>query len=121
MESDNSGTGRSQNSLEYESSLEAPTTVTSVSEPVVRRGFTQLGFNKLAFGITAAALSFIILVGLASFLLSGATGNKKANQSSSTSGVTSTVSLKGLDANSQSDLGETDHLVVNGRYQVAKP
>src|SRR5579871_3503841 len=105
------------NSLENPSSAVISDSTNADSGIYRQRSF--LRFNKLAFSVTFIVVVLILLMGGAGYLLSQKAG--KSNKTSS--GVenqfaTTNVALQNLKVSDQLQVGQTDHLAINGQLQV---
>jgi hypothetical protein len=107
------------------SSLEAPATATIIEEKPkfdLKNTLSLFRFNKLAFFISSAAIVLILVIGTAAALLTSGhshnTGNGSSDQGKGSSFATSTLSLSGINTNSALQVGQVDHLSVNGQLRV---
>ncbi|HXR49930.1 MAG TPA: hypothetical protein VN778_02795, partial [Verrucomicrobiae bacterium] len=114
---------QSSNPAAYSSSLEGPadttvtrTTTSSSSQPLFR-------YNRLAVTISVLSLLVIAIIGGGSmWLLSSKGSNNPSSANSAGSSdnyAVSSLPLQGLKADTQLQVGEADHLSVNGQLKVS--
>ncbi len=110
-----------------DSSLESDMTISSSSsQPTYPKSSSSpnslFRYNKTAFLATSSALAIIVLIGLTTFVLSSFNRHSSTppiNASEPTSKYNNeSVPLQGLKVSNQLEIGEADHLAVNGQLQV---
>ena len=101
----------------------APVRTSDVASPGGRRPgrLWVFHYNKNAIVITAMTVGLILIIGLATLLLGGLSSNKAAKTTAQKAAnyAVSNIPVQGLTANQQLQVGETDHLTINGQLQVS--
>jgi fibronectin-binding autotransporter adhesin len=110
-------------SLEEQPGSAQTAIVTPVSPPSSKRN-PMLGFRhqKAGFSTAVVATALILLLGGSGLLLSSLHGSKQPNQPTRPKAdnyAVSNLSLQGVRASQQLQVGDADHLVINGQLQVS--
>src|SRR5665213_347104 len=111
----------------YSSSLEAPVDVQvrpMTSAVVPSSALSRLSlfrYNRTAVSVTITAILLMLVVGIGAFLLTGLhTGNQAGSGGQqATNYAVGNVSVQGVKSNQQLQIGEADHLAINGQLQVS--
>jgi hypothetical protein len=103
---------------EYDSSLESSGTATvSVAAPQPKARWSPLRFSRLAFGVIALAITVTLLIGAGSLVMNGLNRGKQAKTQASYS--VGNLSVQGVKPTTKLQVGEADHLAVNGQLRVS--
>ena len=115
----------------YDSSLELPVasmtsaamTPVSATQVSPMQRFSAFKFNRTAFMITMATISFIVLVGIGSFFTSHLASNSKAPTTQSSIHPTDkynvgSLPLQGLKVTADLQVDGVNHLAINGQLEV---
>jgi fibronectin-binding autotransporter adhesin len=121
MNPDNNSSNSGYEGSAYDSSLESPAVLQPVSssagEPVPNRRLLSFQYRKKILLVNGIVLLLIALIGAAGFYLT-ASKAPSGNNPKATNYAASSLPVGNVKASAQLQVGEADHLTVNGQLRV---